>query len=47
MDVESVESMKRMEEVPLTGLGESELERLVRDAPGLPPTEDPTKPFIF
>jgi len=30
MDDESGESMKPMEKVPLKGLGESELERLVR-----------------
>jgi len=30
MDDESGESMKPMEEVPLEGLGESELERLLR-----------------
>jgi len=30
MDDESGESMEPMEEVPLIGLGESELERLVR-----------------
>jgi len=30
MDDESGESMEQMEEVPLKGLGESELERLVR-----------------
>jgi len=29
-DNESGESMEPMEEVPLTGLGEAELERLVR-----------------
>ena len=30
MDDESSESMEPMEEVPLVGLGESELDRLVR-----------------
>jgi len=30
MDNESCESMELMEQVPLVGLGESELERLVR-----------------
>jgi len=31
MNDETGESMEPMEEVPLMGLGESELERLVRD----------------
>jgi len=30
MDDESIESIETMKEVPLVGLGESELERLVR-----------------